>query len=107
MLVKGGPVDRWQERLARVVKGMDASPHEHIMGSAPKDVDGSEVSDFALRKKAAFDLQHNDNMIRDRENMLETAGALRIQEPWVSLNVRSNQDIQIKSTKSQGLRTVS
>ena len=75
-------MDRWQERLARVVRGMNASPHEHLMGSAPKDVDGNEVLDFALRKKAALDLQHNDKIIRDREKKLETTGAFRIQEPW-------------------------
>ena len=75
-------MDHWEERLTRVVRGMNASPHEHLMGSAPKDVDGNEVLDFALRKKAALDLQHNDKIIREREKRLETAGAFRVQEPW-------------------------
>ena len=56
-LAKGGAMDKWQERLARVVKGMNASPHSHLMGSAPKDVDDNKVLTFALTKKAAFDLQ--------------------------------------------------
>ena len=76
-LVKAGPVDQWQERLARVVKGMNAIPHSHLMGSAPKYVDDNEVLEFALRKEAALDLPHNDNIIRNRENKLETAGAFR------------------------------
>ena len=81
-LVKGGAMDKWQERLARVVKGMNTSPHSHLMGSAPKDVDDNKALTFALTQKAALDLVHNDKIIRARDKKLETAGAFRVQEPW-------------------------
>ena len=81
-LAKGGAMDKWQERLARVVKGMNASPHSHLMGSAPKDVDDNKVLTFALTQKAALDLVHNDKIIRARDKKLETTGAFRVQEPW-------------------------
>ena len=82
-LAKGGDMERWHERLTRVVRGMNASPHPHLMGSAPKDVNGeNKVLEFGLSKKAAFDLQHNDDIIRARDKKLEAAGAYRAQEPW-------------------------
>ena len=63
--------------------GPDASPHPHLMGSAPEDVNGTnKVLEFGLTKKAALDLQHNDEIIRERDKRLQSAGAFRAQEPW-------------------------
>ena len=81
--MKGGSVNTWQERLAQVVRGMNASPHPHLRGAAPKYVTPeNKVLDFALTKQAALDLQHNDDVIRQRERRLQSAGAYRVQEPW-------------------------
>ena len=81
--MKGGAVDTWHERLARVVRGMNASPHPHLKGAAPKDVTPeNKVLDFALTKQAALDLQHNDEVVTQREKRLGSAGVYRVQEPW-------------------------
>ena len=82
-LMKTGSTNSWHERLTRVVAAQNALPHDALFGAAPKDVKTSnEVLDFALTKKAALDLQHNDDVVRAREKKLTDAGAYREQLPW-------------------------
>ena len=64
--------------MARVVRGMNASPHPHLMGAAPEDVtEENKVLEFGLTKKAALDRQHNDEVVREREKRLESGASGR------------------------------
>ena len=66
--MKTGTPNSWHERLTRVVAAQNSLPHDALYGAAPKDVKPSNaVLDFALTKKAALDLQHNDRVVRARE----------------------------------------
>ena len=73
-------ISNWAERLDRVVAGINKTPHGHLKGSAPNDVEGNDQLKFSLLKEAAQDLQHNQKLIRNRAKKLQDDGAFRVQE---------------------------
>ena len=49
------PSKGWAKYLTRAVKALNSNSHDHLMGSAPSDVKGSNVLQYALKKEAGGD----------------------------------------------------
>lgn len=79
-LMRTGSTDTWADRLAKVTRGQNTAPHEHLLGEAPDSVASNDQLHFHLQKQAAHNLQHNQSIVRRREQRLEESGADRIQE---------------------------
>ena len=79
-LMKTGSTDTWADRLAKVTRGQNNAPHEHLLGEAPNSVAGNDQLQFHLLKDAAHDLQHNQVIVQQREKRLTDMGAYRTQE---------------------------
>jgi len=75
-----GPGD-WSERVQTVVRGMNKSPHSHLMESAPDDVEENDELVFELKKRAAQDMAQNSAAISRRKDALEKTGAFRTELP--------------------------
>ena len=60
---------------------MNASPQDHLLGSAPNDVPNNDELQFHLKKDAAEAVRQNDKVVRKRENRLNAAGAYRVMDP--------------------------
>ena len=72
----------WASRVAKVVAGINQTPTEPLMGSAPDDVeDDSGILEFALRRQGAADLQQNEKISKQRIDKVTDAGAFRVEIP--------------------------
>jgi len=71
----------WASLLPKVVSGMNQSPHEHLMESAPDDVPPDEILTFALMKQASHDMQKNQEVNEKRVAELRGSGAFRVELP--------------------------
>lgn len=69
-------------------------------GVCSQIVDDNEVLDFALRKRAALDLQHNDRLIRDREKLWRQTERSESKIHGHMLSDRSSHVWGIQSNKS-------
>jgi hypothetical protein len=67
----------WVRFLPRAVKAYNANSHEHLMGSAPDDVKGNAVLQYALEKEAGQDAATNVKQHQDWVAALQAAGAFR------------------------------
>ncbi len=75
------PSGGWVKYLTRAVKALNANSHDHLMGSAPADVKGSNVLQYALKKEAGTDAKANVKQHEDRTAALRAAGAFRVLLP--------------------------
>ena len=71
----------WVKFLPRAVRAHNANSHEHLMGSAPSDVEGNSVLQYALKKEAGQDAMANSKQHADRRAALRAAGAFRVLLP--------------------------
>ena len=71
----------WAKFLPQATKAYNENSHEHLMGSAPADVKGNSVLQFALEKEAGQDMATNVKQHRDRVAALQAAGAFRVLLP--------------------------
>jgi len=71
----------WAMKLDAAVKGQNAAPHGHLMMSAPDQVEGNDVLQFALKKEGAQAEEHNQDIAHKRAERLERDGAYRVEEP--------------------------
>eukprot|EP00969_Alexandrium_andersonii_P073138 3226916-Alexandrium_andersonii.AAC.1 len=67
----------WVKFLPRAVRAHNSNSHEHLMDSAPADVKGNEVLQYALKKQAGQDAMANSKQHADRVEALRKAGAFR------------------------------
>ena len=71
----------WVQFLPGALKAYNSNSHEHLMGSAPGEVKGSEVLQYALKKEAGLDAAKNVEQHRARADALREAGAFRVMLP--------------------------
>jgi len=71
----------WVKHLTRAVKALNSNSHDHLMGSAPSDVKGNNVLQYALKKEAGQDAMKNTKQHADRTAALRAAGAFRVLLP--------------------------
>ena len=71
----------WAMKLDAAVKEQNKAPHGHLMMSAPNEVEGNEVLQFALKQEGARAQEHNDDIAKKRAERLEQDGAYRVEEP--------------------------
>jgi len=67
----------WAELLPAAVKGLNAAPHTHLMGEAPKDVEDNAALRFELKKEAVKDTQGNQAKAEARAATLKANGGFR------------------------------
>ena len=68
----------WDAYLQRVVKGINAAPHQALLGGSPDDANSSQDLQFTLTTMAARDMQENFAEITKRGERLQRAGAFRL-----------------------------
>lgn len=71
----------WVKFMPRAVRAHNSNSHEHLMDSAPDDVKGNEVLQYALKKQAGQDALANSKQHADRVAALRKAGAFRVLLP--------------------------
>ncbi len=71
----------WLKYLTGAVKAANNNSHDHLLGSRPSDVKGSEVLQYALKKQAGKDATQNSKANTDRMEALRRAGAFRVLLP--------------------------
>ena len=71
----------WLKYLTGAVKAANNNSHDHLLGSRPSDVKGSEVLQYALKKQAGKDATQNNKANADRMEALRRAGAFRVLLP--------------------------
>ena len=76
-----GETQNWAKFLPRAVRAYNNNSHEHLMDSAPADVKGNEVLQYALKKQAGQDATINAKQHADRVAALRKAGAFRVLLP--------------------------
>ena len=74
----------WLKYLAGAVKAANNNSHDHLLGSRPSDVKGSEVLQYALKKQAGKDAAQNNKANSDRMEALRRAGAFRVLLPRIT-----------------------
>ena len=65
----------WASRLNKVVAGINNTPTQPLMDSAPNDVEGNDILQFARKKQGSIDMETNRQLTRDRVNNLMDKGA--------------------------------
>ena len=68
-------------KLDAAVNGQNKAPHGHLMMSAPNEVEGNDVLQFALKQDGARAQEHNEGIAEKRAERLERDGAYRVEEP--------------------------
>lgn len=71
----------WARFLPNAVKAYNSNSHDHLMGSAPDEVTGNSVLQYALEKEAGYDAATNVKQHQDRVAALQAAGAFRVLLP--------------------------
>ena len=71
----------WAMKLDAAVSGQNKAPHGHLMMSAPNEVQGNDVLQFALKQEGARAQEHNEGIAEKRAERLERDGAYRVEEP--------------------------
>ena len=69
----------WASRLDKVVAGINNTPTQPLMDSAPNDVEDNDILQFARKKQGSIDMETNRQLTRDRVNKLVDKGAFRVE----------------------------
>ena len=56
----------WAMKLDAAVSGQNKAPHGHLMMSAPNEVQGNDVLQFALKQEGARAQEHNEGIAEKR-----------------------------------------
>lgn len=79
LTAQGG--EDWAQLVPKVTQALNHTPHTHLGGAAPADVERSAALQFSLKRTAADDLEHNTLLIQRRDKKLEERGAFRAPLP--------------------------
>ncbi len=76
---------QWAESLKKATEVYNSRSHEHLLGSAPEDVKGSQEMQYELLLDDAEKTKHNNQKWRAKAGKLKDQGAFRVpldRETW-------------------------